>query len=154
MKLCSTKTKFMTQQTTTTVISKWTKILGILVLALVLNTHYAQAQVGQWNAPASANQLKNPLAGNTSVLKEAKKLYTTNCGPCHGNNGKGDGIAAAALNPKPADHTSAAVQKESDGALYWKMTEGHTPMPSYKQALTDTQRWMLVNYIRSLAKRK
>lgn len=144
----------MTQQTTTNVISKWTSIIGILVLALVLDTNHAQAQVGQWNAPASANQLKNPLAGNTSVLKEAKKLYIANCGPCHGNNGKGDGIAAAALNPKPADHTSAAVQKETDGALYWKMTEGHTPMPSYKQALTDTQRWMLVNYIRSLAKRK
>jgi mono/diheme cytochrome c family protein len=64
------------------------------------------------------------------------------------NNGKGNGIAAAALNPKPADHTSAALQKESDEALYWKMTEAHTPMPSYNQALTDTQRWMLVNYIR------
>ncbi|MGC8750716.1 c-type cytochrome [Hydrotalea sp.] len=142
------------KQVTKKRIEQTSLLAGFLFLALITFPALLQAQTNNWNAPASANQLKNPLAGNTTVLKEAKKLYTTNCGPCHGNNGKGDGIAAAALNPKPADHTSAAVQKESDGALYWKMTEGHTPMPSYKQALTDTQRWMLVNYIRSLAKRK
>ncbi|WP_298302872.1 cytochrome c [Hydrotalea sp.] len=127
---------------------------GCFIAAALLLPTLSKAQTSNWNVPASANQLKNPLVGNTSVLKDAKKLYITNCGPCHGNNGKGDGIAAAALKPKPADHTSAAVQKETDGALYWKMTEGHTPMPSYKQALTDSQRWELVNYIRTLAKKR
>ena len=107
-----------------------------------------------WNAPASANALKNPLAGNTSVLKDAKILYVNTCSPCHGKNGKGDGPAAASLNPKPADHTSAAVQSETDGSLFWKIGDGHTPMPAYKNSLTDNQRWELVNYIRSLAKHK
>ncbi|MDE3124388.1 MAG: c-type cytochrome [Bacteroidota bacterium] len=144
----------MKQQTPTKSIKQTFITVGCLLIAAIALPGLVQAQSSSWNAPASANQLKNPLAGNTTVLKEAKKLYITNCGPCHGNNGKGDGIAAAALKPKPADHTSAAVQKETDGALYWKMTEGHTPMPSYKQALTDTQRWMLVNYIRSLAKKR
>jgi hypothetical protein len=64
----------MNQQTTTILILKWALKIGILVLALVLDTNYAQAQVGQWNAPASANQLKNPLAGNTSVFKRSKKI--------------------------------------------------------------------------------
>lgn len=111
-------------------------------------------QAVKWVAPATANQLKNPLAGDVSVLKEAKKLYVTYCSPCHGNTGKGNGIASASINPKPADHTSSTVQSESDGSLYWKLTEGHAPMPSYKQALPDIQRWELVNYIRSLAKSK
>lgn len=131
--------------------------LEVIVMAIIfsLPVYKAGAQSSKtWTAPQSAEQLKNPLAGNTSVLPEAKKLYISNCSPCHGKSGKGDGIAAAGLNPKPADHTSAAVQKESDGSLFWKIGDGHTPMPAYKNALTDTQRWELVNYIRSLYKKK
>ncbi len=107
-----------------------------------------------WTAPKESDNLKNPLAGNNSVLADAKALYTSNCGPCHGDKGKGDGPAAPGLNPKPADHTSAAVQSESDGSLYWKLSEGHTPMPAYKKIFTDQQRWELINYIRTLAKKK
>jgi len=149
-----TKQFIMKQQASTKRTKKNIITVFCIVSAALLFPAISQAQTSTWNAPASANQLKNPLAGNTAVLKEARQLYIANCGPCHGNNGKGDGIAAAALKPKPADHTSAAVQKETDGAIYWKMTEGHTPMPSYKQVLTDTQRWELVNYIRSLAKKR
>ena len=130
-------------------------ILCLLMVAFFLASVDAQSQPSKkWIAPTAANQIKNPLAGEARDLKEAQKLYVTYCTPCHGNKGKGDGIAAASLNPKPADHTSAVVQKESDGALYWKLTEGHTPMPSYKQVLPDNQRWELINFIRSLARTK
>jgi mono/diheme cytochrome c family protein len=105
-----------------------------------------------WIAPKDADNVKNPLAGNTSVLPEAKALYIANCGPCHGEKGRGDGPAAAGLNPKPADHSSAIVQSESDGALFWKMSEGRAPMPSYKKIFTDQQRWELIDYIRTLAR--
>jgi mono/diheme cytochrome c family protein len=105
-----------------------------------------------WIAPKDADNVKNPIAGNTSVLPEAKALYIANCGPCHGDKGRGDGPAAAGLNPKPADHSSAIVQSESDGALFWKMSEGRAPMPSYKKIFTDQQRWELINYIRTLAR--
>jgi mono/diheme cytochrome c family protein len=107
----------------------------------------------KWVSPAAADQLKNPFAGDANSVKEGKKLYIANCSPCHGNGGKGDGIAAASVNPKPADHTSAVIQKETDGSLYWKLTEGRSPMPSYKQILTDAQRWQLINFIRTLAKK-
>jgi mono/diheme cytochrome c family protein len=105
-----------------------------------------------WVTPKTAQDIKNPLAGNKSVLADAKTLYTTNCAPCHGTKGKGDGPAAAALSPKPADHSSAVVQNESDGSLFWKLSEGRNPMPSYKKILSDNQRWELVNYIRTLAR--
>jgi mono/diheme cytochrome c family protein len=110
------------------------------------------AQSNPWIAPKEADQLKNPFLGNTNLLVEAKTLYTGNCGPCHGDKGKGDGAAAAGLNPKPADHTSASVQSQTDGAIFWKLSEGRAPMPGYKKIFSEQQRWGLVNYIRTLAK--
>ncbi|MBY0482531.1 MAG: c-type cytochrome [Chitinophagaceae bacterium] len=133
--------------------------LSVITLSLVLTLfcNYAIAQSSKakpWIPPTSVNQLKNPLAQDAAAPKEGKKLYITYCAPCHGNSGKGDGIASAAVNPKPADHTSVAVQSETDGALFWKMTEGRGPMISYKQLLTETQRWQLISFIRTLGKKK
>jgi len=103
-------------------------------------------------APAWADTIKNPLKGNVSSIADGKKTYTTYCVVCHGDKGKGDGVASAGLSKPPADHSSVAVQRQSDGAIYWKMSEGNSPMPSYKSSLTVTQRWQLVDYIRTLAK--
>jgi mono/diheme cytochrome c family protein len=110
------------------------------------------AQQSNWVAPKDADNVKNAVISNNSVLSDAKTLYTSYCSPCHGDKGKGDGPASPGLNPKPADHTSAAVQSESDGALFWKLSEGRSPMPGYKKILTDQQRWELIDYIRTLAK--
>ena len=121
--------------------------LGLIVFASV-------AQKGPWVAPKEAATVKNPTAGNAASVAAAKTLYTANCGPCHGDKGRGDGPAAQGLNPKPADHTSAAVQSQTDGTIFWKLSEGRTPMPGYKKIFTDEQRWGLVNYIRTLAKKK
>ena len=125
-----------------------------LLVSLTLNVMFSRsaAQTAKWTAPGTANNLKNPLMANSSILAAAKTLYTANCSPCHGVKGRGDGPAAAGLHPRPADHTSAAVQNETDGSLFWKLTEGRTPMPSFKNTFTAEQRWELVIYIRSLAK--
>ena len=37
-----------------------------------------------------------------------------------------------------------------DGEIYWKITEGRKPMPSFKNQLSDEQRWQLVNFLRTL----
>jgi len=133
------------------------KINFVFVLFLFISFFIhddSKAQSKTWVAPKEADNVKNPLAGNTEILKHAKVIYTTNCAPCHGSKGKGDGVAAAGLAKKPADHSSDYVQKQTDGALHWMITEGHTPMPTFKTSLTDNQRWELVNYIRTLAKNK
>ena len=125
------------------------------VLFVVLTSLRFQKSGGsKFVAPASANELKNPLKDNASATAEGKKIYDNNCAICHGAKGKGDGVAAAGLNKAPADHTSAVVQEQSDGALFWKISEGSNPMPAYKAVYSETQRWQLVNYIRTLAKSK
>jgi hypothetical protein len=98
------------------------KFASGLLLIFSLSYFLTLAQSPPWVAPKDADNLKNPLAGNSSVLPDAKALYIANCGPCHGDKGRGDGPAASGLNPKPADHSSVAVQNESDGAIFWKLS--------------------------------
>ncbi len=105
-----------------------------------------------WVAPKSADNLKNPLSGNIEATKAGKKLYKQNCAICHGNKGIGDGLAGMSLKPKPANLATTAFNKQTDGAIFWKLTEGKSPMPSYKTTFTEKQRWQMVNYLRSIKK--
>ena len=124
-----------------------TVVAAAATLVVGAGTTAAWAQ-GEWKAPADAKAAKNPVKG----VGAAKKNVETNCVTCHGASGKGDGAAAAALPPpKPADWTSAKVQSESDGELFWKITNGRGAMPPWKH-LPEKDRWELVNYIRTLKK--
>jgi len=123
---------------------KW--LFSILAVAGIISL---SAQT--WKAPPEADQLKNPLAGDVASIKKGEKIYQSLCAACHGKTGKGDVPSMQNLNPKPTDLTSEAVQKQSDGAIFWKISEGRGLMASYKNMLSEEERWALVNYIRSLA---
>jgi len=103
-----------------------------------------------WKAPKSAIKIKNPLAKIVSASEKGEALFKTNCVMCHGEKGKGDGVAAVALSPKPADLSSKRLIKESDGEIFWKIGNGKGSMPPWKSALSKKQRWQLVNFIRTL----
>lgn len=126
-----------------------TLIVPVLAWLFSLSSVYAQSKT--WPVPKDVLAIKNPYANDEGSVKSGKLLYVKYCVTCHGDKGKGNGIAAAALNPKPADHTSAALQAEPDGSLYYKVTNGRTPMPQFKTTLNDAQRWTLISYIRTLA---
>ena len=106
---------------------------------------------GPWQAPAEAKKVKNPVAKSDKALATAKQIFQTNCVACHGPNGVGDGPAAASLPVKPANWTSAATQANSDGELFWKITNGRGPMPPWKH-LSENDRWTLVHFVRTLKK--
>jgi len=132
--------------------------VAVAVTALAVGiTSGIYAQGSDWKAPADAKNVKNPQAAKKSdpkVLGDAKKVVEQNCVTCHGPNGKGDGPAAAALPPpKPADWTSSRVASETDGEIFWKISNGRGAMPPWKH-LPEQQRWELVNYIRSLQAKK
>ena len=103
-----------------------------------------------WAAPAGEKAKKNPLAADSKAVEQGSKIAKINCVSCHGDKGKGNGPAAVALNPKPADWTSKRVQDESDGEIFWKITNGRGPMPSWRH-LPENDRWAVVRYIRTLA---
>ena len=104
----------------------------------------------RWDTPAWSDTIKNPLANVPTAADSGKVTYMKICSVCHGASGKGDGVAAAGLTVKPADHTSQNVQLQTDGSLFYEMSNGHAPMPAYKTILTEKQRWQLICYIRTL----
>ena len=118
---------------------------AVAAVGLAASAH-AQAP---WEAPAAEKAKKNPLPADAKSVEQGKKVADINCITCHGPKGKGDGVAAAALNPKPADWTSKKVQGESDGEIFWKISTGRGAMPSWKH-LPENERWALVRYIRSV----
>lgn len=63
-------------------------------------------------APTAPSPAPAPTApSGDAVATEAKQIFDMRCATCHGTSGKGDGAAAAALNPKPRDYSDAAWQK-------------------------------------------
>lgn len=103
-----------------------------------------------WAAPDAARNVKNPVTAIPENLKAGADLFRDNCSVCHGEKGKGDGIGQGTDTP-PANFTDAKLMSsETDGSLFWKMSEGRGPMPSWKDTLSETQRWQLVNYLRKL----
>jgi mono/diheme cytochrome c family protein len=112
---------------------------------------FAQKPAGKpWAAPESAVKMKNPVKADPESVKEGKDLYVQHCKSCHGAKGKGDGSKAEKIDISCGDFTSAETAKVPDGELYWKTTEGRKPMPSYKEKLSDSERWKVINYIRTL----
>jgi mono/diheme cytochrome c family protein len=104
-----------------------------------------------WKAPPSAVNRPNPVPANANTIALGQKLYVGNCMTCHGETGKGDGPGAAALEKRPADLAARIRSGETDGELFWKISQGRSPMISWKGSLSETQRWELVNYIKTLA---
>jgi mono/diheme cytochrome c family protein len=105
-------------------------------------------------APSTGPPGENPVQASAASLEQGKALYSENCLPCHGPSGKGDGPAALALNPRPANlQVHVMPGAHSDAQLFDWITNGFpgTAMPAFGEELTEEQRWHVVNYIRTLA---
>ena len=82
------------------------------------------------------------------------KNYSTHCQSCHGAKGDGKGERAEKLSIAPSDFTDAhAMGQMTDGELFWKISHGRRPMPAFQEKLTEQERWQLVDYIRTLARK-
>ena len=108
--------------------------------------------------PDEYAELANPLADDEETLAAGAALFETNCVRCHGPEGWGDGPDAAALDPAPAALARGRhLLMVADGHLFWRISEGgaaepfNSAMPAWGDVFTETERWQLVTYLRTLS---
>jgi mono/diheme cytochrome c family protein len=133
---------------------KTRKILfaSLLVLICFALVYVAFQREKPWVVPEEVKKLKNPLAPSESTLKAARGIYADECAQCHGEHGKGDGPEAAMHDPPPSDITDTRhMNTVTDGEIFYQISEGRKPMPSFKRRLTEDQRWGLVLLVRSFS---
>ena len=106
-----------------------------------------------WPVPDNYKNMKNPVASDAASLAEGKTLYATHCKSCHGTKGLGDGSKAAQLKTEAGNFTLAELHAQTDGALFYKTSEGRDDMPGFKKKIPDAdERWAVVNYMRTFKK--
>ena len=120
-----------------------TLALTLLTVALGQNPSYQPDP--DWHPPEQAANKVNPLAGKSPAVAGGKKLFLRNCAECHNRDGSG------ILKKHSADFELPVVQEQSDGALFWKITNGNPDrgMPSFSK-LPELKRWQLVLFLRTL----
>jgi cytochrome c553 len=99
---------------------------------------------------AMSAQVKNPLpplVGKDSM--EASRLFNINCAICHGAEGKANGPLTAKLGGV-VNLTGDQYVKMADGTMYHSIYYGKNNMGSYASQLDRKQRWMIVQYLRTL----
>ena len=111
--------------------------------------------VQQWQAPADVAGLTNPVKDRPNAANTGREFYMQKCVDCHGKEGKGNGYMSAQTkrDGKPLPPTNLAsqmVQANTDGELFWKITNGKSPMPAHRVRFEDEQRWYIVAYLRTL----
>jgi mono/diheme cytochrome c family protein len=94
---------------------------------------------------------ENPTTADDASIARGSELYDINCKMCHGQPAEGNGPIAAFLANKPANLTSQVVQSKSDGSIFLTITDGVAgKMPALNENFTVSERWDLVNYVRTL----
>ena len=126
---------------------------GSLALAHT-DTRHASISEAKWKAPKRADKIKNPTKMTAANIAAGKAIFNTNCVMCHGVHGNGNGTAGAFLSVKPADFQKASFWKQGEGAIFWKLSNGKSPMPAFGDKLSRHKRWQVIDYMASAFKPK
>jgi len=100
----------------------------------------ADSMAVKWLSPAASAAKKNPIAPTQDSIAAGQRIYSKTC--------------MIELNIHPAKLSNPHLDTESGGALVWKITTGRKPMPANGKRLSETDRWNLVNYTRTLPKHR
>ena len=95
--------------------------------------------------------LKNPIKFTEAAVSRGKKVYTTQCALCHGDNGDGKTDLAKEMGLSLPDFTNPdTLKKRTDGDLFAIISSGLDQMPGQGKRMSEKQRWYLVDYLRAL----
>ena len=119
---------------------------SLLTSFLIFFSIVLVAQNQGWDLPDDVTEKKSPFEYTKKTNEAGEQLYNTNCKSCHGDPGKGNYMN---LQPSPGDPAVEDFQDQTDGEMYYKITNGKTPMPAFKNALTPEERWKIIGFMRS-----
>ena len=95
--------------------------------------------------------LSNPVPLTVRSVTVGADLFQANCAACHGAAGRGGGPLAGTTRVRPPDLRSGHLGTHTDGDLFYWIGAGLPGgMPAWSARLSETDRWNLVNYLRSL----
>jgi mono/diheme cytochrome c family protein len=133
--------------------SRFLMLFISIPFVLVISSFILKSSQTPWVAPEKAAKMPNPIKSDATSIADGKALWVKHCQSCHGKSGLGDGSKAAQLKTEPGNFTTAEFQKQSDGAIFYKTSEGRDDMPSFKKKIPDQDElWSIVNYVRTLKK--
>jgi mono/diheme cytochrome c family protein len=126
--------------------------LILLCLAIAAAAFLYGLSGASWKAPPEAVARPNPVPPTLPALGGGKSIYLKRCASCHGDSGDGKGTEAARYSTKPPDFRDVKLmQSMTDGELFWKITVGNRPMPSFRKRLSEEERWDVIDYIRTFS---
>ena len=97
----------------------------------------------------------NPVPYSAKSVERGEEVYEIYCTVCHGPQGKGDGIIVkTGKGFYPVNLAAPATVQRSDGFIYaYIRYGGKVMMPSYRESISETDAWHVVNYVRKLQKK-
>jgi mono/diheme cytochrome c family protein len=128
-----------------------TKVTVLFTIVMALVVLGFKQDKKPWVVPDKYEKMANPSASAAATLKTGKELWVKHCQSCHGKTGKGDGPKAAQLKTEPGNFSTPATQKQSDGSLFYKTSEGRGDMPAFKKKIPDADDiWSIITFMRTL----
>jgi len=120
------------------------------VLLIVVFVAFAfQTKAQEWTVPAKDHNVTctNPFTKTTA--RNGKDLFNAKCKSCHGAIGTNSSLP---LNPEPGDPASEKFSSQTDGDLFYKLTNGKGGMPGFASQMSEEERWNVISYIRTFHK--
>jgi len=117
-------------------------LLGIVTFLVIVPDLAGQ----EWTVPDDKKGKLSTFQFDDNTRKAGEKIYSVNCMSCHGTPGKGNYLK---LVPPPGDPATDKIQRNSDGEIFYKVTNGRGQMPSFKNALESDEIWHVISYLRS-----
>jgi mono/diheme cytochrome c family protein len=103
---------------------------------------------GMFEAKEAAASVPNPVPATPESVARGRYLFEITCMVCHGSEGRGDGPVGQVFDPVPVDLNDAYTQDQADGQIFFTLTRGRGVMPFYRDALSQQERWDVVNYVK------
>ncbi len=131
--------------------------MGSVLFRDYSETHWRESATSLTTAPAGSRTGVGALrSASESILhlvgKNGEEVFKRQCAVCHGDTGRGDGPASAALRPKPADLTDSEKMGEyTQGKLVAVIGKGKGMMPAFGAVLSPEDLEDVAGYVHSLS---